>query len=137
MTIKSKELGVISVDAGDVVCFSMDSCLDIAERLNMGVDSFIRQFSGVQCDFRSDGGYGVDKVTAVQQDGSTCDMVLIGGDIKHLRRFLHEGEQGFSEFMDSHPRSGEIGFGSEFNKELFAEIVNEHRQKMLETSSCC
>jgi hypothetical protein len=136
MNIKSKELGVISVDAGDVVCLSMDCCLDIAKRLNMSVDNFIRNFRGVKCEFHSDGGYGVDKVTAVQQDGSTCDMVLIGGDTKNLRRFLNEDEQGFNEFMDSHPRNGEIGFGKEFNGELFAEIADEHRRQLLDNPSC-
>ena len=138
MTIKSKELGVISVDAGDVVCFSMDRCLDIADRLNMSVDNFIGNFSGVKCEFRSDGGYGVNKVTAVDLVGSTCDMVLIGGAVpKNLRRFLNEGEQDFNEFMDSHPRNGEIGFGKEFNRELFAEIAYEHRRQLLNNSSCC
>ena len=137
MTIKSKELGIISVDAGDVVCFSMDRCLDIADRLNMSVDNFIKSFSGVNCEFHSDGGYGVDKVTAVRQDGSTCDMVLIGGDTKNFLRFLNEGEQELNEFIDSHPRLGEIGFGNEFNRVLFAEIVHEHRRQLLNNSSCC
>ena len=135
MNIKSKELGVISVDAGDVVCFSMDRCLDIAKRLNMSVDNFIGNFSGVKCEFRSDGGYVVNKVTAVDLVGSTCDMVLIGGAvIKNLRRFLKKGEQDFNEFMDSHPRNGEIGFGKEFNRNLFAEIACEHRQQLLDTN---
>jgi hypothetical protein len=132
MIIRSKELGVISVDAGDVVCFSMDRCLDIAERLNMGVDSFIRNFSGVECNFGADGGYGVDKVIAVQKDGTTYDVVLIGGDIRNFRRFLTVFEPTFNEFMDSHPRSKEIGHGKDFNKDLFQEIAEEYHQRLLD-----
>lgn len=131
MPIKRKELGVISVDAGDVVCFSMDRCLDIAERLNMDVDTFIRRYGGVECDFRADGGYGVDKVTAVQDDGKTYDMVLIGADTARLRRFLTEDELNFHEFMEGHPRSGEIGSGEDFNHALFAEIAKEYHQKLI------
>ena len=99
--IKSHELGVISVDAGDVICFSMDEVLRMAERQHMDVDDFISQHKGVECDFRSDGGYGVDKVIAVQQDGTTFDMVLIGGDVKNLRRFLLEEEPNFEEFVEA------------------------------------
>ncbi len=132
MTIKSEELGVIAVDAGDVVCFSMDSCLDIAERLNVDVDTFIRNYRGVECNFRAEGGYGVDQVIAVQKDGSTCDMVLIGGDIKNLRRFLTDDEPTFREFMDSHPRNQEIGFGENFKKDIFIEISKEYSQQLLD-----
>jgi hypothetical protein len=131
MGIKRRELGVISVDAGDVVCFSMDRCLDIAERLKLDVDDFIKLYDGVECDFRADGGYGVDQVTAVQDDGETFDMVMIGGDVTRLRRFLNEDEGNFHEFIEAHPRSKEIGFGENFNHALFAEIAEEYHQKLL------
>lgn len=131
MGIKRRELGVISVDAGDVVCFSMDRCLDIAERLKLDVDTFIKRYDGVECDFRADGGYGVDQVTAVQDDGKTYDMVLIGGDVNHLRRFLTEDEKSFHEFMESHPRAKEIGSGQDFNHALFGEIAKEYHQQLL------
>jgi len=130
--IKRRELGVISVDAGDVVCFSMDRCLEMAERLDMDVDTFIRRFEGVECDFRADGGYGVDQVIAVQDDGKTYDMVMIGGDVRHLRRFLNEGEQDFHEFMESHPRAGEIGGGENFDHALFADIAKEYHQQLID-----
>jgi len=129
--IKRRELGVISVDAGDVVCFSMDRCLDIAERLKMDVDTFIQRYNGVECDFRADGGYGVDQVTAVQDDGKTYDMVMIGGDVTHLRRFLTEDEKSFHEFMESHPRAKEIGSGPDFNHALFGEIAKEYYQQLI------
>lgn len=131
MGIQSRELGVISVDAGDVVCFSMDEVLKMAERRNMDVDDFIKRHRGVECDFRADGGYGVDKVTAVQQDGKTYDMILMGGDTKNLRRFLLEGEPSFHEFMESHPRHGEIGHGEDFNHEVFSEISKEYHEKLV------
>jgi len=131
MSIKKQELGVISVDAGDVVCFSMDSCLRVAERLGMDVDAFIERYKGVECDFRADGGYGVDQVTAVQDDGKTYDMILIGGDAEHLRRFLKEGELSFHEFMESHPRRDEIGTGQDMNHALFGEIAKEYHDKLL------
>lgn len=131
MPIKARELGVISVDAGDVICFSMDEVLNMAERQNMDVDDFIRRYRGVECDFRADGGYGVDKVTAVQQDGKTYDMILMGGDTKNLRRFLLEGEPNFHEFMENHPRNGEIGSGPAFNHEIFEEISKEYHEKLV------
>jgi len=131
MPIKKRELGVISVDAGDVVCFSMDSCLRVAERLGLDVDAFIERYNGVECDFRADGGYGVDQVTAVQDDGKTYDMILIGGDAEHLRRFLKEGESSFHEFMENHPRRDEIGSGEEMNHALFGEIAKEYHDKLL------
>ena len=131
MGIKVEELGVISVDAGDVVCFSMDEVFAMAHAAHTDVNTYIKVHKGVQCDFRSDGGYGVDKVTAVQQDGKTFDMVLIGGDSKNLRRFLTEGEPSFDEFMDNHPRNAEVGSGDRFNHEVFALISKEYHEKLV------
>lgn len=131
MGIKVHELGVISVDAGDVVCFSMDEVIRMAGDVD-GVDNFIAKHRGIECNFRADGGYGVDQVTAVQQDGITFDMILIGGDTKNLRRFLTEDEQGFHEFYESHPRHAEVGYGDKFSHDVFAEISKDYRQKLME-----
>lgn len=131
MSIKSKEMGVISVDAGDVVCFSYDEVMNMASECGMGTEAFITQFNGVECGFAADGGYGVDKVTAVQQTGQTYDMILIGGDTRTLRRFLLEGEPNFSEFMENHPKQKEIGSGKDFNEGVFAEIAAEYHASIL------
>lgn len=130
MGIKARELGVISVDAGDVVCFSMDEVIRMAGDVD-DVDRFIKRHKGVECDFRADGGYGVDQVTAVQQDGKTFDMILIGGDSKNLRRFLREDEPNFHEFFEAHPRVKEVGHGEDFNHEIFAEISKEYHEKLV------
>lgn len=130
MGIKARELGIISVDAGDVVCFSMDEVIRMAGDPDR-VDNFIKRHRGVECEFRADGGYGVDQVTAVQQDGTTFDMILIGGDSKNLRRFLLQDEPSFHEFMESHPRRHEIGHGPAFSHDVFAEISKEYHEKLV------
>lgn len=133
--IKFKNLGSILVDVGDVVSFSFDSCMDIAEKLNMDVHKFIRTFSGVECDFRADGCYDVNKVAAVQNNGDTYDMVLIGGDIENFRRFLNDGEEEFSDFFKSHPRKSELGSGDNYNQDLFDQILEEYKQRLLNKSA--
>ena len=131
MAIKARELGVISVDGGDVICFSMDEVLDMAKARNMNVNDFIKLHRGVECNFRADGGYGVDQVTAVLQDGTTYDMIWLGGDSDNIRRFLTTDEQSFHEFMESHPRNKEIGQGEDFNHAVFAEISKEYHEKLV------
>jgi len=76
-------LGLVAVDAGDVVVFSYDAVMKMAARLGYdpitGTDNFIKAFKGVECQFGADGGYGVDKVTVKDAKGDEYDAVLIGG----------------------------------------------------------
>jgi len=131
MGIKHRNLGVIPVvREGDVVCFSMEMCIELANRIRIDVDWLIHQYQGVKCEFQSDGGYSVTQVVAVQDDGSTFDVVLIGADIEHLERFLNEGEPTFHEFVNNHPRANEIGKDENFNGSLFHSIAYEHRRLM-------
>ena len=129
--IKNKELGRLLVDAGDVVCFSMDSVIRLAERLNISEDDLIARYEGVECDFRSDGNYGVDTLTAINQDGSTHSVVMIGGKPDEFLRFLNENEPTFHASSTSHPRYPEVDKGENFNRQVFNEISADYRKQLL------
>jgi hypothetical protein len=129
--IRFQRLGDIGVDTGDVVCFSSEQCLKIAERLGIDFNTLIKGYGGLECNFNSDGCYDVCKVFAVQKDGETYDMVLIGGDIQNFHRFLNHDEPTIDEFVDSHPKSEEIGCGKDFKIEIFNEVFAEYRQQLL------
>jgi hypothetical protein len=77
------QLGLVKVDAGDVVVFSLDQVMKMAHKMGYnpidGVDKFIARYQGVECGFGADGGYGVDRVTIVAENGEEYDGVLIGG----------------------------------------------------------
>lgn len=127
MAIRRKELGVIPVDVGDVVCFPMDSVIDIMVKLGVCDDNklmesekkFIQEFKGVACEFGSDGCYGVDKVTVVDRDGETYDCVLVGGP-ENPKRFLDEDEPTFHEFMETrYPNEG-------YREGIFEKIEKEY-----------
>ena len=129
--IKNRELGRLLVDTGDVVCFSMDSVIRLAERLDISEDALIARYDGVECNFSSDGNYGVDTLTAINQDGSTHSVVMIGGKPDEFLRFLNEDEPTFSDFYTSHPRYPEVGKGENFNRQVFDEIIADYRKKLL------
>lgn len=131
MKPKSREVGRIPVDAGDVVCFSMDMVSRLAEEIGEDVDELIENYGGVPCGFAADGNYGVDQVTAVDSQGRTYPVVMVGAP-QDLVRLLDEDEPTFTEFYRNHPRHKEIGHGGGFNKELFAEIAEEYRKKVRE-----
>ena len=130
MKVKATELGRLLVDAGDVVCFSYDQVMRLAEKLGISDDALIRRYEGVACNFGADGNYGVDSLTAVTTEGKTHPVVMIGGDPETFLRFLHDGEQGFSEFYKSHPKYAQVGKGDQFNRAVFNEIVAEHAAKL-------
>jgi len=131
MKPKANELGRLLVDAGDVVCFSYDQVMRLAEKLGISDDALIRRFEGVACNFGADGNYGVDSLTAVTTDGKTHPVVMIGGDPETFLRFLGDDEQGFGEFYKAHPKYAQVGKGEQFNRELFDTIVKEHAAKLL------
>lgn len=105
MAIRRKELGVIPVDCGDVVCFPIDSVVDIMRELGVcnedkiveSEKEFIQKFKGVACEFRSDGCYGIDKVSVVDKNGDVYDAVLVGAP-EDTQRFLDEDDPTFDEF---------------------------------------
>ncbi len=81
MPIQRREVGKIVVDAGDVVCFSVDAVMRIMRKLKLGehqYDDFVKQYKGIECGFGADGVYGVDEVTIVQGEDEYTG-VLIGG----------------------------------------------------------
>lgn len=134
MPVKSKELGRVLVDAGDVVVFSMDQVMRLAERLKVDESTLIARYEGVSCDFGADGNYGVDRLFAITREGKTYPVVMIGGEPDKFLRFLGDGEQSFHDFYESHPRRAEVGEGEGFNRALFDEIAAEYRKRLLETA---
>ena len=76
------------------------------------------------------GVYVVDRLVAVDTNGETRDVVVIGGDWKGLRRFLGEEEQTLDEFLDAHPRKEEVGTGKDFRPEVFRQLCPEYRRQL-------
>jgi hypothetical protein len=131
MPIKYKELGRVLVDAGDVVVFSMNDIIRLAEHLKVNEDVLIALYEGVVCQFDADGTYGVDRLVAVTEEGKTYPVVMIGGEPDKFLRFLGEREQTFHDFYENHPRRAEVSDGETFNRALFEEIAAEYRRKLL------
>lgn len=131
MSVKSRELGRVVVDAGDVVVFSMDQVMRLAEKLKISEDALIQRYEGVPLEFHADGTYGVDRLFAVTDEGKTYPVVMIGGEPDKFLRFLGVDEQSFHDFYENHPRKAEVGEGETFNRALFEEIAAEYRKKLL------
>jgi hypothetical protein len=129
--MRSHELGKITVDAGDIVCFSMDSVMRLAEKLGVSEDALIKRYNGVECGFGADGNYGVDSMTAVDVDGETYSVVMMGCEPGKFLRFLGETDPTFNEFYKGHSRYAEVGKGEKFNGELFESIALEYRAKLI------
>jgi hypothetical protein len=131
---RSQRLGFLSVDTGDVVCFSSDDVLRIIEALGGTTEdysSFVERFDGIPCDFRADGRYSVDKLIAVANDGVIHDVVVIGGgDWKGFQRFLREEEPTLEEFLSGHPRKAEMGTGKSFRPGIFRQLCDEYRRQL-------
>ena len=86
MAIERKNLGLLTVNAGDVVCFSMDAVMRMKAAMEsgvcecfFGVEDVIETFGGVCCEMGGDGIYGVDKVTILDTKGQEYNGALIGG----------------------------------------------------------
>jgi len=132
--LRNKELGRVLVDAGDVVVFSMDQVMRLAEKLKIDESTLIARYEGVSCDFGADGTYGVDRLFAIDLQGKTYPVVMIGGEPDQFLRFLGHGEQTFHDFYEAHPRKAEVGQGETYNRAVFDEIAAEYRKKLLETA---
>ena len=126
-------LGTLSVDTGDVVCFSTDSVLRILNALGKTLDDyeeFLAEFGGVPCQFAADGRYHVERLTAVHNKGETHDIVVIGDSMRNFRRFLLTDDPTFDEFFEGHPLRDRVNHGPTFRPRLFARICREYRQKI-------
>jgi len=132
MTIKNRELGLVLVKAGDVVVFSMDAIVRLAELLKVSKETLIEQYEGVPCQFGANGTYGVDRLVAVTNEGKTYPAVMIGGDPDNFRRFLEVDERTFHDYYESHPRRAEVDNGETFNRAIFEEIAAEYRKNLLD-----
>ena len=129
--IKNRELGRVVVEAGDVVVFSMDQLLRLAEKLKIDENTLIALYEGIPCQFGANGTFGVDRLVAVTEEGKTYPVVMIGGEPDKFLRFLREGEQTFHDFYENHPKRGVVGEGETFNRAKFEEIAVEYRKKLL------
>ncbi len=131
-------LGTLSVDTGDVVCFSSDSVVRMLQALGKDVhdyEEFLKEFEAVPCQFAADSLYRVEKVTVVNPKGESCDAVVIGHGLRNFERFLLVAEPTFDEFLKRHPLRKQIGQGSTFRPRIFARIAREYRPKLSEKSS--
>lgn len=130
--IKSESLGVLSVDCGDVVCFSMDSVINMAcgtQGYSSDILSrFLKKHQGIECKFHSDGGYKVEQVTCVDDEGNTYKAVLVGAPNDRVVRLLQEDEQDYLDFYSNHPEQDKVGMGTNFNKEIHRKISDDHKE---------
>jgi hypothetical protein len=129
---KNRELGRVLVDAGDIVVFSMDQVMRLAEKLKISEDALIQRYEGVTGEFHQDGNYGVDRLFAVTTEGKTYPVVMIGGEPDKFLRFLKADEQSFHDFYENHPRKAEVGQDEDFRRDVFEQIAAEYRRKLLD-----
>lgn len=81
-----QELGVLTVDCGDVACIPMDGLKAISNRtggIHEDLDGFIQELNGIRC-----AGGDVRSVTACCGNGSTYHAVVIGMDTTGLKSNL-------------------------------------------------
>lgn len=126
--IRSRELGTSSAD---VVCFSANNLQRLADRLGVTFDALVHHYDGVSCGLGDEGYFGIDLMTAIDVDGNTNSVVMIGGRPNTFKRFLEETDQSFDEFYHAHPRYAEVGKDEQFNWELFGLISSQHRATLL------
>jgi hypothetical protein len=119
--IKNTEIGTIPVDTTDIVFFSMDSIVEIANKLGIDADTLIDFYDGLSCGFNSDGEYGVDRLTAVNDDGTTCSVIIIGNNSEQFVRFLNKEEPTFEEFYSSQPTKSD-------DPEWFDAVVDDYKK---------
>jgi hypothetical protein len=130
--MRTHELGTLPIDE-DIVCFSAGNVQRLADRLGISQDTLISRYNGVQCELGSDseGNYGIDAVTAIDEDGRTYPAVVIGVDVDKFKRFLRQDELTFKEFYEKHPRHQDVGSGENFNLQVFEEIVQEYKVSVI------
>lgn len=127
-----RELGRLKTDTGDLVAFSTDAIEDIARRLDDTPDNLIDSHNGVRLEFHADGVYGIDQAIAVNDDGKTTSVVIVGADPERFTRLLRVGEPNFREFYESHPAASLVGRGERFDRDAFAQIASEYRTLLRE-----
>lgn len=117
--IKSKEIG--RIPGGDVVCVSKELFLEVSGHFGLDAEEFLATLGGVS--FNLPGvvkNVGVDLLTAVNKDGSTGWVVLVGADPGKFLRFLEEDEQEFREYWESRKNTQEL-----------KKVADEYRRKLL------
>lgn len=122
--IKNTEIGQISVDTTSIVFFSMDSINEIAVKLGIDSSTLIEFYDGVKCDFNSDGEYGIDRVTAVNDDGTTNSIIIIGNNCETFKRLLNDDEPTFEEFYKTHE-------GNKDDPEWWNTVVNDYKKLIM------
>ena len=130
---RMNSLGTLSVDTGDVVCFSSDSVLRILRALGKDVDDydeFLEQYDAVPCQFAADGSYQVAKMIAVSSKGQKVELVVISDGLSNVQRFLRTDEPTFDKFLERHPLKEQVGEGTKFRQRVFARIAKEYRKKL-------
>lgn len=121
--IKKKELGVLEVGEGDVVCFSTDSIASLAGG-PVNVDNFIRSFGGQKCEFNATGRYGVDTAIAIDKEGKQYQVAVVGLP-DNFDRFMDAHEQEFVDYLATHPRRKEVQEGR-FNQTTYSRILRDY-----------
>ena len=136
MMFKSKNLGNIAGD-DSIVIFTREQVSEIAGYLNCTDEELIQEHDGVVCRNLELNTFEVTSMVAVQNDGNTQTVAVIGIDQSKFVRFLDETEQEFAEFLQAHPLFPELKFEEppETNDEIFSQIADEYRQQNVEKSS--
>jgi len=123
--IKTTEIGGLIANHEELVFFSLDDVIQIANRLKIPVDELVDTFNGVQFPAPSVG-YSVNKCHVIDNDGEVHDVALIGADPEKFVRFLKMDEPSFEEFLKAHPDYCIMGEGKFFNEEVHDEIRAEY-----------
>jgi len=132
--LRVRSLGSLTVDTGDVVCFSSDAVLQIIKQMGGDIDDFekfIERFGGVPCQFHADGRYSVDQLIAVADNGDTHDVTVVGGSWRRFARFLRRDEPTLDEFLARHPQRSKIGQGEDFKLRIFQRLCREYRTRVV------
>ena len=124
--LKQKEL--LRSSTGDVVCFSMANIQKLAGKLKVDEEVLIQRLHGVVCPSSEIGESAIDEMSAVGPAGDVYPVFVIGLRGK-VKRFLTEGEPDMDEFLQSHPRFGEIGTGATFNPLILEQLEEEYRSR--------
>jgi hypothetical protein len=132
--LRARSLGSLTVDTGDVVCFSSDAILEMIKQLGGDVEDyeqFIERFGGVPCQFHCDGRYTVDQLIAVVDNGDTHNVTVVGGSWRRFARFLRNDEPTLDEYIARHPDQSKIGQGDNFKPRIFKRLCREHRALLI------
>ena len=127
--IKSTELGEISESDGLVV-MPIESIEHMALKLNKCLDDFFDEYEVIDCDLSQHEDYSIKRCYAVDDEGSTYPVVVIGAP-DNFQRLLTKDEQNFLEFFEEHQNKVNVGQGNSFNEEVYTGIVNDFKNRIL------